>query len=169
MITLLSMKRYAAFIILLFLIPNICSLLFGHESFPFTPAPMFTHYVDKNSHVYEFQFDGLSDTGVVKLKPYHKDNKGFLSENRFFFDQIYGSVEHNYPIGTVKNDSKERFTRRLSSFFSVYFDYPEARNVRQIKLVVNEYDKDYKRTASHVVGVYDNLTKEFKHTWVEPQ
>jgi hypothetical protein len=163
------MKRYAAVIILIFLIPNLCSLIFGHESFPFTPAPMFTHYVDKKSTFYEFQFQGVSDTGTVKLKPYHKDNKGFIMTNRFFFDQIYGSVEHNYPIGTVKNDSEKKFEQRLSKFFSVYFNYPEARDVRQIKLVVNQYDNSYKQTASHVVGIYDNVTKQFKHTWRQQQ
>lgn len=163
------MKKYALFIILLFLIPNVYSLIIGHESFPFTPAPMFTHYVERKSHFYEFQFIGVTDTTEVKLKAYHKSNTGFLAQNRFFFDQIYGSMEHNYPISTVENDSSEGLEQRVSKFFNVYFDYPQARSVQQIKLVVNQYDNAYNLTASHVVGLYNNQTRKFNHTWGKQQ
>jgi hypothetical protein len=163
------MKKYAIFIILLFLIPNVYSLISGHESFPFTPAPMFTHYVEKNSHFYEFQFIGKKDAAEVKLKAFHKHNTGFLSQNRFFFDQVYGSVEQNYPIGTVKQDGKKEFEQRVAKFFNVYFDYPEAKKMEQIKLVVNEYDNSFKLTDAHVVGIYDNQTKQFNHIWGSQQ
>jgi len=159
------MKKYAVFIILLFVLPNLYSVIFGHESYPFTPAPMFTHYVDEKSDFYEFLFFGETDTGEVKLKARHQHNTSVVSQNRFFFDQIYGSVEHNYPIGTVKEDSKKAFETRLTQFFIIYFDYPEASKIRQIKLVVNKYDYNYKLTDAHVVGIYDNQTKQFTHTW----
>ena len=159
------MKKYAVFIILIFVVPNLYSVISGHESYPFTPAPMFTHYVDEKSNFHEFLFFGESDTGEVKLKPRHQHNTSVVSQNRFFFDQIYGSVEHNYPIGTVKEDSEKAFEARLTQFFNTYFDYPEASHIQQIKLVVNQYDNNYKLTDAHIVGIYDSKTKQFTHTW----
>jgi hypothetical protein len=159
------MKRYAAVIILIFLLPNLYSLIVGHESFPFTPAPMFTQYVPKKAQFYDFNFVGQNESGEVKLKPKHKHNTSPISYNRFFFDQIYGSALPNYPVGTVKNDTKKRFEERLSKFFQLYFDYPEAKLHKQIKLVVNAYDNNYKLTDSHVVGIYEPESNHFTHTW----
>jgi hypothetical protein len=159
------MKKYAIIVILIFVLPNLYALIVGHESFPFTPAPMFTQYVPKNAQFHDFTFLGEVDSGEVNLKPQNEFNKNSISYNRFFFDQIYGSVSPDYPIGTVKNDTKERFEKRLSNFFSLYFNYPEAKRVKQIKLVVNAYDNNYKLVDSHVVGIYKPESNQFNHTW----
>jgi hypothetical protein len=159
------MKRYATIIILIFVLPNLYALIVGHESFPFTPAPMFTQYVPKQAQFYDFNFLGQADTGEVNLKPQHHHNKNSISYNRFFFDQIYGSILPDYPIGRVKNDTKKQFEERLSNFFNVYFNYPEAKGLKQIKLVVNAYDNNYQLIDSHVVGIYEPESKHFNHTW----
>jgi uncharacterized protein YozE (UPF0346 family) len=159
------MRIFAGFVILVFLIPNAYALLVGHESYPFTPAPMFTQYIDEKTNFYDLIFVGQNGSQEVVLSPESQDNQTKVAQRRFFFDQVYGSADKNYPIGERQHDTKGAFESRMTRFFNVYFNYPEANKFKMIKLVARQYTSDYKETESHVVGIYDNTTKHFTHIW----
>lgn len=162
-------KIYALCVIIVFIVPNLCSVIKGRESFPFTPAPMFSHYVGDDENFYDFVFTGLGDTVEKVLIPTHTEHKNQLAIKRYFFDKIYGSVEKNSPLWDNQNDTKEAFEERLSGFFRVYFKNLENNNIKHIRLEVKQYDHHYFEISSHLVGSFDISTKHFTKTWGKNQ
>jgi hypothetical protein len=158
-------KLFAGLIILIFIFPNLYAVIRGRESYPFTPAPMFAHYIGKKSNFYDFVFIGEGDTAEASVFPKHPGHRNELAIKRFFFDRIYGSVEKNSPFWSNHSDDKEQFEQRLASFFKVYFNELEKSGFKRIRLVVIQYDHRYTESASHTVGTFDLSTKLFTHTW----
>jgi len=162
-------KIYAACVILLFLVPNVYAILNGKESYPFTPAPMFGHYIGDQSAFYDFVFVAIGESGEKKVLPSHPEHKNRLAIKRFFFDRVYGSVEKNSPLWDNEHDSKEEFEQRLSSFFSAYFKDLDKSGFSSIRLDVKKYNKDYKELTSHTVGSFNLSTQHFTQTWNSKQ
>ncbi|MEO6150870.1 MAG: hypothetical protein ABIN95_11745 [Mucilaginibacter sp.] len=154
-------KVFAAFVMLAFLLPNAYTIYQGKESYPFTPAPMFGHYVGDSTHFYSFQF-------TANGKPFAPDNLSNLMLKRMFFDKVYWSVDPKSPLGHFDNDSKPVFEQRLSKFFSTYVKYLTTdTTIHTIQLSVNQYDRKYRQLDAHTVGYYNHDTKRFTQTWKE--
>ena len=103
------------------------------------------------------------------MLPQHAEHKNRLAIKRFFFDRVYGSVEKNSPLWNNEEDSKQEFEQRLSQFFKVYFKGLETSGFDRIRLVVKQYNKEYKETGSHTVGTFDLVTKHFTQEWHKNQ
>lgn len=158
-------KFYAACVLLVFILPNLYAIIKGRESYPFTPAPMFSHYVGDNSKFYDFEFIAEGDSFERVVNPEHSEHRNQLAIKRFFFDRIYGSVEKNSPLWDEENDSRRKLEKRLSSFFKVYFKHLENSDIKVIRLVIKEYDHNYTAIESHQAGSFSFSNKHFIHTW----
>ena len=164
-----SNKLYAACVKLVFLLPNVYAIINGRESYPFTPAPMFGHYIGDKSLFYDFRFIAEGPAGETPVLPEHPEHKSRLAIKRFFFDRIYGSVEKNSPLWDNEHDDRQEFEQRLSKFFRVYFKDLHNADYKSIRLDVKQYNKEYKEVASHIVGSYDLSTQHFTQEWNNKQ
>jgi len=158
-------KVYAAFIMLIFLIPNICAIYKGKESYPFTPAPMFGGYIGDSTRFYDFKFIANGISGDTTVLPSHIEHDFDLAISRLFFDKCYWSVDPSSPLGVFNDDTPEKFEGRMDKFFSVYFKNLNKDSIKVIRLTVNEFDRKYKRKQTHTVGYYSLASKKFTHTW----
>lgn len=162
-------KALAACVTAVFIIPNLYTMLKGQESFPFTPAPMFCHYIGENTRFYDFEFVGEGDSVEKVVAPYHAEHENPLAVKRFFFDKIYGSAEAGSPFGYYEQDTREKLQQRLGEFCAVYFKYLNDPGLKRLRLRVREYDTNYVETASHVIGYFDIASQHFIHTWNQEQ
>jgi hypothetical protein len=162
-------KWYAACVFLVFLLPNLYAVIKGRESYPFTPAPMFSHYIGDTSKFYDFVFIAEGDSFERVVDPAHPEHKNQLAIKRFFFDRVYGSVEKNSPLWDEENDNKEKLEKRMSNFFRVYFKHLQHSNIKRIRLEVKEYDHNYDALKSHRAGSFLFSTNNFVHTWGRTQ
>jgi hypothetical protein len=113
-----SQKRYVFLIFCLFLLPNIFVVVLGIESFPLTCAPMFGHYIDDNTKLYEFKFEGLKNGKTTDLIDYlDKPENHFI---RHFFSKAYGSTNTIYPFTNKLSESATSFQNRMNMFFQQY-------------------------------------------------
>ena len=147
---------------------NLFAVASSYENWPFTPAPMFAHYIDANTPRYAFVFEGIYEDGTTR-KLHYNDVGAHWSLGRFFFKYVYGSVEAGGVFTEFSNDSKAAFEKRLSKFFTVFVrEHNEQQRfktgrIAQIRLLVQPLDKDDDRP--HEVGVYSSATKSFTHMW----
>ncbi|RCH55754.1 hypothetical protein DJ568_07685 [Mucilaginibacter hurinus] len=144
---------------LAFLVPNIYIICKGKESYPFTPAPMFGHYVGDSTLFYSIEF-------TANGKNFGTDHLNNHMVKRMFFDQVYWSVDPESPLGNFDNDSKQAFENRLTNFFSAYYKHLTSDTaIHRIDLSVTQYNRKYQPLAKHNVGYYDHTTGKFIHTW----
>lgn len=162
-------KIYAACVFLAFILPNLYAVIKGRESYPFTPAPMFSHYIGDTTKFYDFVFIAEWDSFERVVDPEHSEHKNQLAIKRFFFDRVYGSVEKNSPLWNEENDNKEKLEKRMSNFFSVYFKHLQNSDIKSIRLEITEYDHNYTAIASHQAGSFFFSTKHFIHSWGKNQ
>jgi hypothetical protein len=166
-------KIYAVVVMAALIIPNLYIIYNGKESFPFTQAPMFGHYVGEETNFYDFAFIGEDGINETKIYPCHKNirtsNDLFIS--RYFFNEIYGSMEENAPFGRFENDSKDALQKRMDKFFSAYFKYlfSDTSTIRKVRLEVSQFNRNYQFKDKHVIGYYDVLSKNFTHSWKNNQ
>jgi hypothetical protein len=169
----LSDKTYAILVILAFTIPNLFVIYNGKESFPFTHAPMFGHYIGENTNFYDFAFIGEDGNKETKIYPTHvnprRSNDLFIS--RFFFNEAYGSVEDKAPFGRFKADSKEAMEQRMERFFPAYFKFlhSDTSPIKKVRLEVSQFTRDYKLKDTHLLGYYDVESKNYVHQWKNNQ
>ncbi|MEC8832072.1 MAG: hypothetical protein VX772_06915, partial [Bacteroidota bacterium] len=114
----LSRKNYIFFIAAIFLLPNLFVMALGIESFPYTQAPMFGHYIDSNTKLYLLKFEGHTADGSVDLVDYY--GKSELRFIRHFFSKVYGSSDYFTPFSGRVLEDEERFQERLTLFFDSY-------------------------------------------------
>jgi hypothetical protein len=161
-------KKFAIVVMAAFILPNLYVICIGHESFPFTHAPMFGHYIDETTLFYDFEFIGQDGQEEKILYPSYKEPMQAKDRliRRFFFNKIYGSVEES-SFSHFRDDSIESFTARMEKFFAAYFKYVHADSstIQTVYLEVHQYDKDYRLRAKHRIGYYDILSRKFIYTW----
>ena len=166
----LSQKILAGIVIASLIIPNLYIIFTGRESFPFTQAPMFGHYIGPETHFYDFKFTGDNGNSQKILYPSltHSQTEPplYFRTQRLFF-KIYGSAENNSCFGYYENDSREKFEQRMSHFFSAYFKYlnKDTSSIQTIRLEIDQYDRQYNLKNSHIVGEYNVASKNFISTW----
>ena len=111
-------KNYMFFIAAIFLLPNLFVMALGIESFPYTQAPMFGHYIDSETKLYLLKFEGHKDGQTIDLVDYY--GKSELRFIRHFFSKVYGSSEYFTPFSGRVIEDEERFNERLNLFFESF-------------------------------------------------
>lgn len=164
-------RLYAIIIICAFVLPNLYFIVIGRESFPFTQAPMFGHYIGDSTRFYEFSFILEDKGGEKEISPDYVKRHPIaeVALKRFFFGNIYGSVETTSPFGYYKNDTREALEKRMTGFFSAYFKSYSQELPQKIRLDISRYNREYAFKEKHTVGYYDIQAKKFIHTWKEQQ
>ncbi len=164
-----SQKLWAISFMAVILIPNMVSIIAGKESFPYTNAPMFAHYIGPGTNFYDVKFIAADGKKQVQVFPsYGATNYyGHLKEMRFFFSKIYGPAEPASPFGYFQNDTPEKLEQRLTKFFIAYFPYTDSALVTPeiIRLEIEQYNHQNKFLSAHEIGYYDLQKKRFYHTW----
>ena len=157
-------KQYATLLFACFLIPNIGVVVFGIESFPFTCAPMFGHYIDKETPLYLLKFEGVTDTETIDLVNYFGKPEDFFM--RHFFSKVYGSTQAISPFTNKISESKEAFQHRMNTFFKHYEsvllkNYNLSFNQINVKAVrVNQNRKPLDNPTN--LGFYNCKTNTYK-------
>ena len=95
--------------------PNIIVIVLGIESFQYTCAPMFGHYIDEETDFYLLEFEGVNDNRKNDLKDYYGKNEILFI--RHFFCKFYGSNTQITPYSSWLEDSPEDFSNRMLVFF----------------------------------------------------
>jgi len=170
-----SQKVFAVLVMCAFILPNLYAITMGREAFPFTPAPMFGHYIGPNTYFYDIDFIGQNNQTEKNLYP-GLNKKTEQTSNfvimRFFLNKVYGSAEVISPLGYFEQDTPAKLEERMQNFFSNYFKADLANDtthINTVRLEVSQYDRNYKLLAKHVIGYYDVQSKNFKHTWTSNQ
>lgn len=166
----LSQKIFAGVVIAALVIPNLYVIFRGRESFPFTQAPMFGHYIGPETFFYNFKFIGDDGNSKKLLYPsltYSQTEPPLYFRTQRLFFKIYGSAEENSCFGYYENDSREKFERRMSHFFSAYFKFldKDTSGIQTVRLEIDQYDRRYNFKNSHIVGEYNVNSKNFVSTW----
>ncbi|OJY99010.1 MAG: hypothetical protein BGP13_23410 [Sphingobacteriales bacterium 40-81] len=159
-------RIYAILVISAFVIPSFYYIIIGRESFPFSQAPMFGHYIGKETNFYDFKYFLVKDTSEQEIYP--DSYGGFFSKiaiKRYFFNNVYVSVEKISPFGYIKNDNKEMFENRMSRFFTAYFQSHNQDTTSKIRLDVYNYNRNGEFKQKHTIGYYDITNHNFIHTW----
>ncbi|MDO1449472.1 hypothetical protein Q0590_24565 [Rhodocytophaga aerolata] len=167
-----TQKVYAVSVMVAFLLPNLYVMYSGHESFPFTHAPMFAHYIDETTLFYDFEFIGQKGHQETFLYPSYESPLPSKDRviRRFFFNKVYGSMEAS-SFSHFEHDTQEQFIRRLELFFASYFGYlqHDTLGIQTVRLEVHQYNADYQLTEKHTLGYFDVSTGKFQYTWTNRQ
>ena len=170
-----SNKIFAVLIMGVFILPNMYSIIFGREAFPFTPAPMFAHHIGTKTLFYDINFVGQSNKADTILYPSLENNaiqyRNFATM-RFFLNKVYGSAEAISPLGYFAQDNQAKFEKRMSVFMSNYFRKASTSTNPQIdtiRLEIKQYNRNYQLQANHIIGYYNTKSKTFKHVWKRDQ
>ncbi|MEO0527062.1 MAG: hypothetical protein AAFZ89_07540 [Bacteroidota bacterium] len=160
-------KIYLIVVSMVLLLPNLFVVVMGIESFPYTCAPMFGHYVDDNTNFYVLKFEGLTDDGEkIDLVDYYGKLEIYFV--RHFFSKAYGSIDPINPFSGRLSDNEEDFLKRMDIFFENYKTFLEKEHelfFNRIDISVAKVDakrnilKDYK-----LMGYYDFNTESYFST-----
>lgn len=156
-------KIYKSVIIALVLIPNIFVMVFGIESFPYTCAPMFGHYIDDNTNLYLLKFEGVKDSTATDLTDYYgKPDEFFI---RHFFSKVYGSSEDISPFTDKLSESPEAFQNRMDEFFNDFTENMlDKHNLSFDKIVLSAVKVNHNRepqSESKIIGHFDTKTRSY--------
>ncbi|SDK00920.1 hypothetical protein SAMN05421823_101643 [Catalinimonas alkaloidigena] len=164
-------KRYAILVIVLFLLPNLFVVVTGLESYPFTCAPMFGHYIGDGTEFYAFRYIGETPAAAEVDLPLNLGKRDLVPSGRYFFSKVYGSCYDYSPFGSRPNDSPAKLEERLSSYFTAYTealpiaDTSTTYDLKSIRLEVWRLDEARNPVEKRVVGTYDVNAKKFTHTY----
>ncbi len=95
-----SPKRWqlwaASVFIVAFLLPNMWAFVDPFETFPYTSAPMFAHYVGEDTPRYRFRFMAESGGEEQEIRATDLGLAG-VEFTRYFFGHVYGSTDPTTP------------------------------------------------------------------------
>lgn len=156
-------KVYKILIVSILLIPNVFVAISGIESFPYTCAPMFSHYIGEKTELYVFEFEGINDGSITELSNYY--GKTELYFIRHFFSKAYGSIENISPFSNRLSDDRENFSLRMNEFF---FNFNEMLKIKhktsfnRINLNVIRVDKNRNQLALPcTIGFYEIDSQQY--------
>jgi hypothetical protein len=158
-------KFYMLIISALVILPNIYVVVLGIENFPFTCAPMFAHYVNPETPLYIYKFEGIRNLKreLVKSDENGRPESVFM---RQFFSKVYGSKYPVSPFGYHPDDSPEAFTLRMNEFFKHYGRYlleNKKKNYERIELILDKVDPSGKKLNSYLLGYFDVKEQHYFH------
>lgn len=155
---------YKWIVYLLVLAPNIFASIVGVESFPFTSAPMFGHYVGEETGLYLLKFEALSGAEYIDLEPYYDRPESYFI--RHFFSKVYGGTGNISAFNGRLSENPEKFQARMNTFFDDFTNYALEHHelqIQKINLKAIKVDKDRKPLAEPLlIGYYDIQTNEYK-------
>ncbi len=156
-------NTYKAIVIAFFLVPNVFVMLVGIESFPYTCAPMFGHYINKDTKLYLFKLEGVNQGKSTDLIDYLGKPEDFFM--RHFFSKVYGSTDAISPFTNKLSESETAFQNRMTLFFDKYSRVLKEKytlSFEQIQLKVVRVNQDRKPLSPpQIVGYYDCLSKTY--------
>lgn len=142
----MNSKLYKALIIPLILLPNIFVMILGIESFPYTCAPMFGHYIDTKTDLYLLEFEGVNNNKTTNLINYLGKPEDFFM--RHFFSKVYGSTQAISPFSNKLSENNEAFQNRMNTFFIHYTE-----------VLKKEYQLTFEKINIKAVRVNQNRNK----------
>lgn len=162
--TLKTLKSiYPAIVFSIVLIPNIFVIICRIESFPFTCAPMFGHYINDETDLYLFKFEGENESSKVDLVDYYGTEEIFFM--RHFLSKVYGTTESISPFNNKLSESESDFNLRMNTFFIYYSNFlleHHKLNFDKINLQVKKVDKNRNSLSGYeTIGIYDCGTKTY--------
>ncbi|WP_375324224.1 hypothetical protein [Flagellimonas sp. GZD32] len=153
----ISKKNYVLFLGVLFLLPNIFVVVLGIESFPFTSAPMFGHYVNDDSNLYLLKFEGHNKDTIIELVDYY--GKSEYTFVRHFYGKAYGSSEYLTPFADRIFEDEDKFNKRLKAFFENYNRFLQDKHnlhFQKIEVKIAKVDKFRNNLSDfETFGIYD--------------
>lgn len=157
-------NTYLKAIALIVLLPNIFVVIFGIESFPYTCAPMFGHYIDDDTDLYLFKFEGVTDSTKVNLVDYYGKPEEFFI--RHFFSKVYGSTKAISPFDKRLKDSESDFQYRMDTFFNHYSKFIlEKYNLSfdKINLEIKQIDQNRNTINDYTpIGYFNYSNKKYQ-------
>ena len=156
----------ASIFIVAFLLPNLWAFVDPYETFPYTSAPMFAHYVGEDTPRYRFRFVTESGGEEHELRATDLGLAG-VEFTRYFFGHVYGSTDPTTPFAIAGEDTPADFEARLSAFFGDVQTVLERQNAKQLsglRLELVRLDADNRDADVWVVGHYDTTTHRFSRT-----
>lgn len=154
---------YRWLVYVLILTPNIFASIVGVESFPYTSAPMFGHYVGEQTQLYLLKFEASSGEEHFDLDPFYGRPEPYFI--RHFFSKVYGSPGHISAFNGRLSESPQKFQSRMNTFFSDFANQLlERHNLEFDKIYLKAIRVDKERTPlakTVVLGFYDTETKQY--------
>tara|TARA_R110002050_G_scaffold296426_1_gene456393 strand:- start:40572 stop:41087 length:516 start_codon:yes stop_codon:yes gene_type:complete len=166
------MKRkvnlYLIFVFSIVLLPNIFVMIMGIESFPYTCAPMFGHYIDDKTDLYLLKFEGENGTDKIDLLDnYGKSPKGLFI--RHFFSKAYGTTSKISPFSNTLTDSKVEFNTRMKAFFenfSTFLSKEYNMSFDKINILIKKVDQNRNSLTNYsLIGFYNSEKKQYYSTY----
>lgn len=162
-------RAWAWTVSLAFLLPNLWFVFLGRESFPFTSAPMFAHYIGPETPLFYFEFNGVTQEGA--LLPIAPDKLGRNERLliRYFFSYVYGSTHPNRVFGLPEGNTPEIFAERMRRFFRAAYGPLQKRwqgpSLTAIQVHLVEIDRARKPIDRRVLGSYSVSDDQYTHLW----
>ena len=155
---------YSLMVYLVVLTPNIFTAIVGLESFPFTSAPMFGHYVGDETQLYLIQFEGISGDKQINLEPYYDRPESYFI--RHFFSKVYGAKGNISAFNGRLTDNPDKFQNRMQTFFSTFSTAIKKQHqlqLQRINLKAIRVDKDRHPIQQAVLlGYYEVADNHYK-------
>lgn len=162
-------KTYFLLTVSIVLLPNIFVVVMGIESFPYTCAPMFGHYIDDTTDLYLFKLEGVKNNETTDLTEFYGKTEDFFM--RHFFSKVYGSTKAISPFTNKLSESPEYFNKRMNAFFDYYTSFLKTeykKSFDNINVAVKKVDQDRNTLSDYeVIGYYDT-TKNKYHSLYKP-
>jgi hypothetical protein len=153
------------------LLPNAVAVIGPYESFPYSSAPMFAHYVGPGVPRYRFRMILESADGSPGRElPVSSLGLNHADYQRRFFGTVYGSTDPSSPFGHHPDDTPAALEERLGRHFERLAAVLAERDTaggppRGIRLEVARLGAGDRDAEIHVVGWYDAATHRFVHQW----
>jgi hypothetical protein len=151
------------------LLPNLAVVIGGGESFPFTSAPMFGHYIGERTPLFQFEFRGVAHNGAATPLDPALAGRAEPLVIRLFFSKFYGSTAERSPFGNHPADTLPKFAERLRRFFAAYHAAiartGELPPLAAIELHLVRIDRNRVPLERQRLGVYDVTRDSYTHSW----
>jgi hypothetical protein len=160
----------ASLFIAAFLLPNLTAVVRPYESFPYTSAPMFAHYVGPQTPRYRLRMTAETADGGRERELRAADlGLNGIDFTRYFFGTVYGSVDPYSPFGNHPGDDRAAFEARVGSFFDRVTTVLRRRDpaawerlarvrLEAVRLTERNHDGE-----ARLVGHYDVASHRFVH------
>lgn len=156
-------KIYKPLVVSIVLIPNLIVIAFGIESYPYTCAPMFGHYIDDNTNFYIIKFEGINANSTIDLTEYYGKSDDYFI--RHFFSKVYGSTKPITPFSSRLTESPKEFQSRMDQFFNQYSSFISKKynlSFNRINLKIKKVNQEREDlSTSKIIGYFDSASKKY--------
>ncbi|GAA3664780.1 hypothetical protein [Microbacterium marinilacus] len=160
------------------LVPNVWVIARGVEDFPFTVAPMFAHYVDADTRLYAFRFEGVRGEGTGRdgsarersePLPIERTGHSEVELMRYFASFVYAPLDETAPFRQLDpaDAAPDRLAERMSGFIGALADRLRAGGEAydRVDVYVDAVDGTGAPLGTALVGRYDTATRQYTHSY----